>query len=208
MLNEMLRQCRVLPVITAVDVASTLELSRTLQASGMIAVEITLRSASALDSIRALKDELPDLHVAAGTVTNPRDLDLALAAGAELILSPGLTPALLEAATERQAAFVPGVASASEIMQGMDYGLSTFKLFPAALIGGLAALKAFAGPFPEIKFCPTGGLNLDNFRDYLALPNVLCCGGSWMVEPSLVRSANWQRIGALAAEAMAADGPA
>jgi len=205
MLSETLRECRVLPVITALDVPSTVQLSRTLCASGMRAIEITLRTAAALDSIRAVKAEVPELQVAAGTVTNPRELDLALSAGVDFTVSPGLTKALLQAACDRKAALVPGVVTASEIMQGLDFGLDCFKLFPAAAVGGMSLLQSLAGPFPGVSFCPTGGLDARNFRDYLALSNVVCCGGSWMVAPALVSSGDWDRIAELAADAMATD---
>jgi 2-dehydro-3-deoxyphosphogluconate aldolase/(4S)-4-hydroxy-2-oxoglutarate aldolase len=202
---EQLRACRVLPVITATDAAATVQLSRTLQRGGMRAVEITLRTPAALESLAAVKAEVPGLLVAAGTVTNPRELDQALTAGADLVLSPGSTAALLSAAAERGATLVPGVATASEVMQGLDHGLDTFKLFPASALGGIPLLKSLAGPFPGVMFCPTGGLNPGNFRDYLALPNVVCCGGSWMVTSDLLASGDWERIEALAAEAMATD---
>ncbi len=202
MLNETLAACRVLPVITAVDVPSTVALVRTLARGGMKAVEITLRTNSALDSIRAVAQEVPEVLAAAGTVTNPGELDQALDAGAKLIVSPGSTPALLSAARDRGVDLVPGVASASEVMQGLDLGYSSFKLFPAEASGGMALLKSLAGPFPDVKFCPTGGLNPDNYRNYLALDNVICCGGSWMVASDLVAAEDWATIETLAREAM------
>lgn len=203
MIGELLAPCRVLPVITAGSEAETVRLCRTLAEAGMRAVEITLRTPAALDSLRAVKAELPQLLVAAGTVTNARELDAALEAGADILVSPGATAALLGAAAQRRAPLVPGVATASEVMQGLDHGIGTFKLFPAAAAGGIDLLKSLAGPFPDVRFCPTGGLTAGNFRDYLALPNVICCGGSWMVAPALVEAGDWQRIAALAADAMA-----
>lgn len=203
MLQTVLETCRVLPVVTAIDVDSTLALARALQRGGMRAIEITLRSDAAIDSIRAVREEVPGLRVAAGTVTNPAELDLALAAGATLVLSPGATPGLLRAAAESGVDFVPGVATASEVMRGMDAGFDIFKLFPAEAAGGMALLRSFAGPFPSIRFCPTGGLHPGNFRDYLALPNVICCGGSWMVGADLVHNGRWEEIEALARAAMA-----
>lgn len=149
-----------------------------------------------------MRSALPDMAVAAGTVTNPRELHSAIAAGCDFYVSPGVTDRLLAAAREAEATLVPGVATASEIMLGIDYGLDCFKLFPAVPVGGIAMLKALAGPFPRIQFCPTGGLNPDNFRDFLALPNVVCCGGSWMVSPELVRRGEWDTIAQLAAAAM------
>ncbi len=203
-LESRLRHCRVLPVITAGAVDSTVELARALSRGGMTAVEITLRTPAALDAIRAVCAEVPGLLVAAGTVTRPSELDDALAAGAGLLVSPGATPALLAAAASAGVDFLPGVATASEVMQGLEAGFSIFKLFPAAAAGGLALLKGFAGPFPQVRFCPTGGLGPDNFRQYLALPNVICCGGSWMVGRELVDNGRWHDIEALAREAMAA----
>ncbi|WP_213004034.1 bifunctional 4-hydroxy-2-oxoglutarate aldolase/2-dehydro-3-deoxy-phosphogluconate aldolase [Parahaliea maris] len=205
-MKSILSPCRVLPVITVLDVGQTVTLSRTLLDSGMPAVEITLRTPAALEAIAAVKAEVPELQIAAGTVTNAAELDAAMSAGADFAVSPGSTPALLGAAAERGVGLVPGVASPSEIMLGLDHGLDTFKLFPATALGGIPMLKALGGPFPQVNFCPTGGLTPENFRDYLALPNVVCCGGSWMVAPALVEAGDWKHIAALAADAMALHG--
>ena len=201
-LEDQLAECRVLPVITPLDADSTVELCRALAAGGMRCMEITLRSPAALDSLRAVKAALPELLLAAGTVTKASHVEQAVDAGAQLCLSPGISQPLLQACAEVRTPFIPGVATASEIMLGLDHGLDVFKYFPASL-GGPAALKAFAGPFPDVKFCPTGGLNPDNFREYLALPNVLCCGGSWMVGRELVEGARWEEIEQLARQAVA-----
>jgi 2-dehydro-3-deoxyphosphogluconate aldolase/(4S)-4-hydroxy-2-oxoglutarate aldolase len=202
MISQTLAECRVLPVITATDVASTVMLAKALSRGGMKAVEITLRTPAALDSIKAVAVEVPDMLVAAGTVTNPGELHRALEAGARLVLSPGSTPDLLRAAREARVDFVPGVATASEVMQGLDQGYQCFKLFPAVTLGGLDMLKSLAGPYPDVKFCPTGGLNASNFRQYLALSNVICCGGSWMVSSELVDNGRWDDIEILARDAM------
>ncbi|WP_187275798.1 bifunctional 4-hydroxy-2-oxoglutarate aldolase/2-dehydro-3-deoxy-phosphogluconate aldolase [Parahaliea aestuarii] len=204
-MRGVLKPCRVLPVITVQDVAQTVTLSRTLLEAGMPAVELTLRTPAALEGIAAVKAEVPGLLIAAGTVTSGTELDRAMAAGADFAVSPGLTSSLLEAARQSGVGLVPGVASPSDIMLGLDYGLDTFKLFPAGALGGIPMLKALGGPFPQVSFCPTGGLSPDNFRDYLALPNVICCGGSWMVAPELVASGQWDQIATLAADAMATD---
>jgi 2-dehydro-3-deoxyphosphogluconate aldolase / (4S)-4-hydroxy-2-oxoglutarate aldolase len=198
-----LQACRVLPVVTATDVESTVRLAQALQCGGMTAIEITLRTPAALDSIRAVREQVPGMLVAAGTVTNTAELDQVLAAGVTMALSPGSTGSLLRAAAAADIDFVPGIASASEVMQGMDHGFEVFKLFPAVTLGGLAMLKSLAGPFPQLQFCPTGGLSPGNFREFLALPNVICCGGSWMVAPNLVDNGSWDEIEALAREAMA-----
>tara|TARA_R110002074_G_scaffold402261_1_gene605794 strand:- start:6690 stop:7313 length:624 start_codon:yes stop_codon:yes gene_type:complete len=202
MITTLLANYRVLPVITATDVASTVELARALRRGGMKAVEITLRTPAALESITAVAAEVPDMVVAAGTVTNPTELHSAIEAGASMVVSPGSTPALLRAAREAGIDFVPGVATASEVMLGLDEGYDCFKLFPAVAVGGMQLLKSLAGPFPDVKFCPTGGLTQANFREFLALPNVVCCGGSWMVSAELVAHGRWDQIEALAGDAM------
>ncbi|MCB1690252.1 MAG: bifunctional 4-hydroxy-2-oxoglutarate aldolase/2-dehydro-3-deoxy-phosphogluconate aldolase [Halioglobus sp.] len=203
MIITTLAACRVLPVITAIDTKSTVALVEALGRGGMKAVEITLRTPAALESIREVSAQVPDMIVAAGTVTNPDELQRAVEAGASMVVSPGATPRLLRAAREAKIDFLPGIATASEVMQGLDEGYSCFKLFPAVAVGGLNLLKSLAGPFPEVKFCPTGGLSPSNFREFLALPNVVCCGGSWMVTAELVENHRWDDITALARDAMA-----
>lgn len=200
-----LSEYRVLPVITARNVGATVDLAHALWAGGMRAIEITLRSPHALDCVNAVRAGLPDMQVAVGTVTTCRQLQEVVDAGVSLALSPGATPSLLAAAAKAPLTFIPGVATASEIMQAKDYGMTVCKLFPATVLGGVAALKALAGPFPEARFCPTGGLNAANFRQFLALPNVVCCGGSWMVPADMVDNARWDDITQLAREAMATD---
>jgi 2-dehydro-3-deoxyphosphogluconate aldolase/(4S)-4-hydroxy-2-oxoglutarate aldolase len=197
-----LSEFRVLPVVTARDVESTVALSRALMAGGMQAIEITLRTPAALDAIAAVKEALPKMLVAAGTVTTIGELEQVVAAGVPLALSPGGTDELLAAAAQAPLQFIPGVASASDVMRAMDYGVKVCKLFPATVLGGQSMLKALAGPFPDMRFCPTGGLNADNFRNFLALPNVVCCGGSWMVSAELVDNQRWTDIEHLAREAM------
>ncbi len=202
MLEQKLAASRVLPVVTANDVASTVELARSLQRGGMQAIEITLRTPAALEAIVEVQQQVPEIAVAAGTVNTPEDVERVVAAGVELALSPGATPALLAAAAQAPLDFIPGIASSSEIMQAQEYGFSIFKLFPAATLGGVAMLKSLGGPFPDVRFCPTGGLNPENFRQFLALPNVVCCGGSWMVSSDLVDNGRWNEIETLAREAM------
>jgi 2-dehydro-3-deoxyphosphogluconate aldolase/(4S)-4-hydroxy-2-oxoglutarate aldolase len=201
-LQEKLRASRVLPVVTARSVGSTVQLARALQRGGMTAIEITLRTPAAMDAIVAVKQEVPGLLVAAGTVTTPTELARVVDAGVELALSPGATSALLKAAADAPLDFVPGVASASEVMNALDHGFSICKLFPATTLGGESMLKSLGGPFPDVLFCPTGGLNPANYRQFLALPNVICCGGSWMVSADLLDNGRWDDIEALAREAM------
>lgn len=202
MLNDTLQSCRVLPVVTARDVESTVQLARALCRGGMPAIEITLRTPAALEAIAAVRSEVPEMLVAAGTVNTPADLERVLDAGVELALSPGSTDALLRAAAEAPLSFVPGVGTASEVMNAMDHGFSICKLFPAVVVGGIAMLRSLGGPFPDMRFCPTGGLDRQNFRQFLALPNVICCGGSWMVAADLVDNGRWDVIEDLAREAM------
>ena len=197
-----LKECRVLPVVTAHDPAVTVLLAQALQRGGMKAIEITLRTPAALDSITAVAEAVPGMMVAAGTVTNPLELQRVIDCGVSLALSPGATPSLLAAARESGLDFIPGVARASEGMAGLEHGFSLFKLCPAEALGGPGMLKSLGGPFPAARFCPTGGLNQGNFRDYLALSNVICCGGSWMVAQDLVDNGDWNKIEALASEAM------
>ena len=201
--TDRLTRYRVLPVITPHDPATVTQLCAALQHGGMQAVEITLRTPQALAAITAVKQALPELVVAAGTVCTPQDMQQAAAAGADFCVSPGIAVDLLEAAQTMGMDFLPGVASASEILLGRRYGLDCLKFFPAQALGGAAALKTLAGPFPQVYFCPSGGLNADNFRALLALPNVVCCGGSWFIEDALVEAGCWDEITALAASALA-----
>jgi 2-dehydro-3-deoxyphosphogluconate aldolase/(4S)-4-hydroxy-2-oxoglutarate aldolase len=201
--QALLSSFQVLPVVTAYDADVTVQLARTLRSGGMKAIEITLRTAAALDAIRAVKQQVPEIQVAAGTITNPTELAAAADAGADFFVSPGSTAQLLQAARRMGVDFVPGVATASEVMMGLDHGFSVFKLFPAMAAGGIPLLKSLAGPYPSVRFCPTGGLTPANFREFLELPNVICCGGSWMVADGLVRDGNWNEIERLAGEAMA-----
>lgn len=203
MLQEKLQACRVLPVVTAKDVQSTVQLAQALQRGGMTAIEITLRTPSAMEAIRAVQAEVPGMLVAAGTVNTAADLERVVDAGVELALSPGATAGLLAAAADAPLDFVPGVASASDVMNALDCGFTICKLFPAVTLGGESMLKSLGGPFPDVRFCPTGGLGPANFRQFLALTNVICCGGSWMVAPELVDNDHWNEIEALAQEAMA-----
>jgi 2-dehydro-3-deoxyphosphogluconate aldolase/(4S)-4-hydroxy-2-oxoglutarate aldolase len=168
-------------------------IAEALVAGGLPVLEVTLRTAAAIDVIKAMK-QVPGAIVGAGTVLNPRDLDAALEAGSEFIVSPGLTPALGQAAVASGVPFLPGTANASDIMLGLDLGLTRFKFFPAEASGGIAALKAIAAPFGMVRFCPTGGITQATASDWLALEAVLCVGGSWLVpkgapDPAAIESA-------------------
>lgn len=170
----------VIPVLVINDVAHAVPIAQALVAGGLPALEVTLRTPCALEVIRAMK-QVPGAVVGAGTVLNPRDLDAALEAGAEFIVSPGLTADLGKAAIAAGVPFLPGTANASDIMLGLDIGLTHFKFFPAQASGGIPALKAISGPFGGVKFCPTGGVTLDTAPEWLALEPVLCVGGTWIV---------------------------
>jgi 2-dehydro-3-deoxyphosphogluconate aldolase/(4S)-4-hydroxy-2-oxoglutarate aldolase len=178
--EAVMRLAPVIPVLVIEHVDHAVALAQALVAGGLPALEVTLRTACALDAIRAMK-QVPGAVVGAGTVLNPRDLDAALEAGAEFIVSPGLTPALGTAAIAAGVPFLPGTANAGDIMLGLDLGLTHFKFFPAEASGGLPALKAISAPFGMARFCPTGGITLASAPAWLAHPPVLCVGGSWMV---------------------------
>lgn len=196
----------VIPILTVDQPEQAVRASEALARGGMTAVEITLRTPRALASIRAVKQALPALQVAAGTVLDGRHMDAALEAGSDFCVSPGLTPELLRAAAERDCPLLPGVATASDVMCGLAGGLQLFKLFPVMAIGGVALLRGLSGPFPDVRFCPTGGVSEDNLGELLAEPNVLCCGGSWMASRALVERGDWAAIERLAAAACAARG--
>lgn len=179
-IDALMRTAPVIPVLVIDDIAHAVPLAQALVAGGLTVLEVTLRTACALDAIREMK-QVPGAIVGAGTVLSPADLDKALAAGSEFIVSPGLTPSLGRAAVDSGVPFLPGTANASDIMLGMELGLSRFKFFPAEASGGTAALKAIAAPFSQARFCPTGGISLASAPNWLALDAVLCVGGSWMV---------------------------
>lgn len=178
-IDAIMRTAPVIPVIVIEDVAHAVPLAEALVAGGLRVLEVTLRTPAALDAIRAMK-QVEGAIVGAGTVTNPRDLDAALAAGSEFIVSPGLTENLGKAAVAAGVPFLPGIANAGDIMRGLDLGLDRFKFFPAMAAGGLPALKALAAPFGNVRFCPTGGISLENAPEWLAFEPVLCVGGSWV----------------------------
>lgn len=178
-IENIMRAAPVIPVIVIDDIAHAVPLAQALVAGGLPVLEVTLRTPQALDAIRAMK-QVEGAIVGAGTVTNPAELDAALEAGSEFIVSPGLTPRLAQAAIGRNIAFLPGIANAGDIMMGLDLGLTHFKFFPAMAAGGLPALKALAAPFSQCKFCPTGGISLANAPEWLAFGPVLCVGGSWV----------------------------
>ena len=178
-IDDLMRVAPVIPVIVIYELDHAVPLAEALVAGGLRVLEVTLRTPVALDAITAMK-QVPGAIVGAGTVTNPRELDAALAAGSEFIVSPGLTEPLGKAAIASGMPFLPGIANAGDIMRGLDLDLNRFKFFPAMAAGGLPALKALAAPFGQCRFCPTGGIGPDNAAEWLAFDPVLCVGGSWV----------------------------
>lgn len=191
----------VVPVIVVEDLAHAGPLARALVAGGLRALEVTLRTPVALDAIRAMVDAAPDAVVGAGTLLTPEDVKAAKAAGARFGVSPGATARLLDAAAEAGLPMLPGVATPGEAMAAAEGGLDILKFFPAEQNGGAPVLKAWSAPLPHIRFCPTGGVSPSNARDYLALPNVLCVGGSWVAPAGKLAAGDWKGIEALARNA-------
>jgi 2-dehydro-3-deoxyphosphogluconate aldolase/(4S)-4-hydroxy-2-oxoglutarate aldolase len=179
-IDQIMRTVPVIPVLVIEDAGHAVAIAEALVAGGLPVLEVTLRTAAAIDVIKAMK-HVPGAIVGAGTVLNPRDLQAALDAGSEFIVSPGLTPALGEAAVKSGVPFLPGTANASDVMLGLDLGLTRFKFFPAEASGGVKALQAIAAPFGAARFCPTGGITQATAPNWLALDAVLCVGGSWLV---------------------------
>ncbi|MDF2642301.1 MAG: keto-hydroxyglutarate-aldolase/keto-deoxy-phosphogluconate aldolase [Pseudomonas sp.] len=202
-IDELCAKARILPVITILRDEDVLPLADALAAGGLTALEVTLRSAFGLSAIRILREQRPELCVGAGTILDRHMLADAEAAGAQFIVTPGSTHDLLEAALESPLPLLPGISSASEIMIGYGMGYRRFKLFPAEISGGVGALKALGGPFNEVRFCPTGGVNEQNLKSYMALSNVMCVGGTWMIDNEWVKNGDWGRIQEATAQALA-----
>jgi 2-dehydro-3-deoxyphosphogluconate aldolase / (4S)-4-hydroxy-2-oxoglutarate aldolase len=198
-----LRLSPVMPVVTIEDAAIAPELARAFVRGGIRVIEVTLRTPAALRAIEAISRAEPGICVGAGTVLSIADLHSAASAGAAFAISPGSTPALLAAGPLGPIPYLPAVATASELMSGLAAGYRCFKFFPAGAAGGIPMLKAFAGPFPDARFCPTGGITQDTVRSYLELPNVLCAGGSWLSPGDALAARDWARIEALASKAAA-----
>jgi len=193
----------IVPVLVINKVEEALPIAEALLAADVKVLEVTLRTPAALDVISTIAKELPEAIIGSGTVTNRQQLQQSYDAGAKFAISPGLTKDLLQAGNEGNIALIPGISSISELMDGADYGYDHLKFFPAEASGGVKAIQSIGGPFPDIRFCPTGGINLNNIRDYLALSNVQCCGGSWLVSNNIVENKNWSEITKLANQALA-----
>ena len=191
----------VIPVLKIDRLADAVPLARALAAGGLPAVEITLRTADAIDAIRLVSDEVPEALVGAGTILSARNFDEAVDAGARFIVSPGTTQELLDCARASDVPFLPGGITPSEIMSLKEEGYSILKFFPAEQAGGAAFLKSLASPLAGVRFCPTGGISLANAHDYLGLSNVICVGGSWVAPDDLLKAGDWDGITALARQA-------
>ncbi|QIP86772.1 bifunctional 4-hydroxy-2-oxoglutarate aldolase/2-dehydro-3-deoxy-phosphogluconate aldolase [Streptomyces sp. Tu 2975] len=191
----------VIPVVVVDDAATAVPLARALVAGGLPAIEVTLRTPAALDAIRAIAAEVPDAVVGAGTVISPAGVSSAVAAGARFLVSPGWTDTLLDAMKASGVPFLPGVSTTSEVVALLERGVTDMKFFPAEAAGGTPYLKSLAGPLPQARFCPTGGVSLATAPAYLALPNVACVGGTWMLPPAALTSGDWGQVESLAREA-------
>ncbi|MEU9746510.1 bifunctional 4-hydroxy-2-oxoglutarate aldolase/2-dehydro-3-deoxy-phosphogluconate aldolase [Streptomyces niveus] len=193
----------VVPVVVVDDVADAVPLARALVAGGLPAIEVTLRTPAAPDAIRAIAAEVPEAVVGAGTVVSAATVTEAVSAGARFLVSPGWTDTLLAAMRASGLPFLPGVSTTSEVVALLERGVSEMKFFPAEAAGGTAYLKSLSGPLPQARFCPTGGISLASAPSYLALKNVGCVGGSWMLPPDAITSKDWARVEKLAREASA-----
>lgn len=201
-IRTLLQLSPVVPVIVLERVEDAVPLAHALLAGGIKTMEITLRSDAGLGAIRAVRDNVPEMTVGAGTVVTTDDYRQAVEAGSQFIVSPGFSESLAETAREYpDVAFLPGVATASDILRARQAGLDTLKFFPAEANGGIPVLKALAGPYGDVKFCPTGGISPNNASDYLALSNILCVGGSWLTPKNLIKEQRWNDITELATAA-------
>lgn len=198
---QVMQDAPVIPVIVLTDVAQAVRMARALLAGGIRMLEVTLRTPQALACIEAIARDVPEAVVGAGTVRNAQDAQASAMAGARFIVSPGYTQALAQACRDVRLPLLPGVATASEIMMAQADSLSELKFFPAMQTGGPAMLKAWSGPFGDVRFCPTGGVTAANAMDFLSLPNVVCVGGSWLTPADALARGNWAQITALAFQA-------
>lgn len=193
-----LRTARIVPVLTIDRIEDAEPMALALKAGGLAALEVTLRTPAALEAIAVMKAATPDLLVGAGTILSEGDIDAALLAGADFLVSPGASPSLIAALLDRDTISIPGVATPTEAMTRFDEGFDILKLFPAVPVGGVKLLKSIAGPMPHLDFMPTGGISAETAPDFLALPSVVAVGGSWLTPKQSVEAGDWQQITALA----------
>ncbi len=199
-LDSICLKAEVIPVLTIQRLEDAVPLARALVEGGLTVLEVTLRTDCALEAIQRIKEELPQASIGVGTVLTPAQYRQAEEVGADFVVTPGTTEALYRYGVSSPVPMLPGVSTVSELMAGWQYGYRRFKFFPAEASGGVKALKAFAGPLSEARFCPTGGITLENAEDYLALKNVMCVAGSWLTPASLVEAEDWHGIRQLARE--------
>ena len=201
--EDILKLSPVMPVVTIQDADTAVDLARAFVRGGIRVIEVTLRTPAALRAIQNIAASVPEIRVGAGTVLSVADLNAAASAGASFAISPGATGTLLAGGATGPIPYLPAIATASELMAGLAAGYRFFKFFPAGAAGGIPMLKSFAGPFPEVRFCPTGGITQDTAASYLELSNVLCVGGSWLTPTDAMVSRDWARIESLASRAAA-----
>jgi 2-dehydro-3-deoxyphosphogluconate aldolase / (4S)-4-hydroxy-2-oxoglutarate aldolase len=207
-LATLFKEAHVIPVLTIERLADAVPLARALVAGGVRVLEVTLRTPVAIEAAKAIIAEVPEAIVGIGTILNAGDLARAEALGAKFGISPGVTPELLSAAAASTLPFAPGIATASELMLALAHGFNPVKFFPAEQSGGIAALRALAGPFPDVRFCPTGGVGPANAQTWLSEPNVVAVGGSWLCPAAEIRSGNWAGITAICERTMKSLKPA
>lgn len=200
--KEVLEISKIIPVITIYDLKTSVDLAKALWDGGIKILEITLRTNEAIKAIELIANEVPQVTVGAGTVLNSKMLEEVKNAGAKFAISPGLNSIFAKEAQNIDITLIPGVATASEVMLALQYGYRNLKFFPAEAAGGITMLKSLAAPFSDVKFCPTGGINLDNMKNYLNLNNVLCVGGSWLSPKELILEKQWNKITQIAKQSL------
>lgn len=200
--KEVLEISKIIPVITIYDLKTSVDLAKALWDGGIKILEITLRTNEAIKAIELIANEVPQVTVGAGTVLNSKMLEEVKNAGAKFAISPGLNSIFAKEAQNIDITLIPGVATASEVMLALQYGYRNLKFFPAEAAGGITMLKSLAAPFSDVKFCPTGGINLDNMKNYLNLNNVLCVGGSWLSPKELILEKKWNKITQIAKQSL------
>lgn len=200
-LIKQLSEIKIIPVIQIDDASLAIPLAKTLIANGLPAAEITFRTAAASDAIKQIKEAYPDLLLGAGTILNSQQVDQAFKAGASFMVSPGLNPHTVKYCQDKDIPIVPGINNPSQVEQGLVLGLDFMKFFPAEASGGIAMLKSLLAPYVDLKLMPTGGINLNNVKNYLEIERVICCGGTWMVPSELIKTQNWDEIARLTREA-------
>ncbi|MBZ7961911.1 bifunctional 4-hydroxy-2-oxoglutarate aldolase/2-dehydro-3-deoxy-phosphogluconate aldolase [Campylobacter molothri] len=200
--KEILEVSKIIPVITIYDLKTSVDLAKALIEGGIKILEITLRTQEAIEAIKLISKEIPEAVVGAGTVLNTKMLEEVKNAGAKFAISPGLNVVFAKETRNIDLPLIPGIATAGELMLALEFGFKNLKFFPAQAAGGINMLKSFSAPFQEVKFCPTGGISLDNMNDYLKLDNVLCVGGSWLTPKELILDKKWNQITQIAKQSL------